>query len=316
MQKGNERKKGYEVASGAQDGKDCDVTEKGRIIFVNSFKGGAGKTTFSLMHCISGLFHRAGYQNSHYKNVIYMDLDILGTGTCYLFDEERLTEDKSFGRTGEPMKVPLSIGRQESILYVAYLEPKLKMRAAFGEKHFVSHQTIAVDILEKKVTDFIKKRFQQTPETLLVVDCAPGFSELEQRVLEFCYELAVKNAILVEENYVTTLDAAHIRKCIESMNDIDVSFGCRKKFRSVHVVINDMQNYVRYVKEVEEVSDSEEHIESIAQEIRNRLGNAGVRLHFWRYSQDMALRNVFTREQKVENHAEDYLFTGENYREI
>lgn len=323
MQKENRTQKngtqsvnGNGMIGGAQDGKEDRIPEKGKILFVNSFKGGAGKTTLSLMHCISGLFRGENYQDSHFKNVIYMDLDILGTGTCYLFDEERLTEDKSFDKTGSSVRVPLSIGRQEDILHMAYLDPKVKMLAAFGEKHFVSHQTIAVDILERQVTDYIKDAFQKVPETLLVVDCAPGFSELEQKVLGFCYELAVKNDILVEENYVTTLDAAHVRKCIESMNDIDISFGTRKKFRSVHVVINDIQNYVRYVKEVEEAPDAEERIEGMAQGIRSGLDNDRVQLHFWRYSQEMALRSVFTRGQKVENHAEDYLFTKENYRDI
>jgi len=290
--------------------------ENGQIIFVNSFKGGAGKTTLSLTHCISGIFHGAGYEDCHFENVIYMDLDILGTGTCYLFNEEQLTEDKSFERTGAPVRVPLKIDRMEGVLYVAYLNPKLKMRASFGEKRFINHQTIAIDILQKKVTDFIRQQFEQVPETLLVVDCAPGFSELEQRILEFCYELAVKKDILVEENYVTTLDTAHIRKCVESMNDIDVSFVYRTKFRSVHVVINDIQNFVRYVKEVEEAPDYEEKMEEIAKEIQARLANPRTQLHIWRYSPDLALRSVFTREQKVENHPRDYLFTGENYRKI
>ena len=199
---------------------------------------------------------------------------------------------------------------------MAYLDPKGKIKAAFGEKHFVSHQTVAIDILEKQVTDYIRKAFQTVPETLLVVDCAPGFSELEQKVLGFCYDLAGKSDILVEENYVTTLDSAHVRKCIESMNDIDVSVHYRRESRCVHVVINDIQNYVRYVKEVEEAPDAEERIEGIAREIQNRLDNDRVRVHLWRYSQEMALRNVFSRGQKVENHTEDYLFTGENYREI
>lgn len=316
MQEENGTQRGNGTAGGAQDEKKDRTPKKGRILFVNSFKGGAGKTTFSLMHCISGLFQGEGYQDSHFRNVIYVDLDILGTGTCYLFDEERLTEDKSFDRTGDSVKVPLGIGRQTEILHMAYLDPKGKIKAAFGEKHFVSHQTIAVDILEKQVTDYIRKAFEIVPETLLVVDCAPGFSELEQKVLGFCYDLAGKNDILVEENYVTTLDTAHVRKCIESMNDIDVSFHYRRESRCVHVVINDIQNYVRYVKEVEEAPDAEERIEGIAREIQNRLHNDRVRVHLWRYSQEMALRNVFSRGQKVENHTEDYLFTGENYREI
>ena len=66
-----------------------------------------------------------------------MDLDILGTGTCYLFDEERLTEARSFDKTGDSVKVPLGIGRQTEILHMAYLDPKGKIKA-LSEKSILS----------------------------------------------------------------------------------------------------------------------------------------------------------------------------------
>ena len=77
---------------------------RSKIIFVNSFKGGAGKTTLSLMHCITGLF-----SSSVYENVIYMDLAILGTATSYLFEDGRLPVEKCFDRTGKPVKIALTV---------------------------------------------------------------------------------------------------------------------------------------------------------------------------------------------------------------
>ena len=49
-----------------------DGKKQNEIIIVNSFKGGAGKTTLALTHCINDLFHE-----QKYENVIYIDLDIL-----------------------------------------------------------------------------------------------------------------------------------------------------------------------------------------------------------------------------------------------
>ena len=45
------------------------MSTKAKAIFVNSFKGGAGKTTLALTHCIDQLFHK----NRSYENVIYID---------------------------------------------------------------------------------------------------------------------------------------------------------------------------------------------------------------------------------------------------
>lgn len=44
------------------------MDKKSKVIFVNSFKGGAGKTTLALMYCINHVF----YQKGQYENVIYI----------------------------------------------------------------------------------------------------------------------------------------------------------------------------------------------------------------------------------------------------
>lgn len=83
---------------------------RNKILFVNSFKGGAGKTTLSLMHCISNLF-----DGNDFDNVIYMDLDRLGTATSYLFEDGKLPMDRCFNLTEETVSVELEANKEKNI---------------------------------------------------------------------------------------------------------------------------------------------------------------------------------------------------------
>ena len=54
-----------------------------RIVMINSFKGGAGKTTAALCRCVSE------YYESTNHNIYYVDMDILGTGVDYVLSLEK-----------------------------------------------------------------------------------------------------------------------------------------------------------------------------------------------------------------------------------
>lgn len=287
---------------------------EGKIIFVNSYKGGAGKTTLSLMHCIDDLF------NSHkYTNVIYMDLDMLGTGTCYLFEDGKLPEEKCFEKTGKQVTVVLTDGAGETAqLYVTFLNPAFKGRSALGGNHWLNHQEAAEESLRKKVMDFIRECFKKVPNTLVVLDCAPGLARLEQKILKECYELAVGGNIEIQEEYVTTLDSAHIRKCIQCLNNNRVSSALDEKTRKIRMVINDMQNYEGYINDrvnskVSTVT-ADEAWADIVGEIKKTLKNKAIEIYRWKYSKEIALRTTFKNERKLENQVDDYIFTSKNYR--
>ena len=55
-----------------------------KIIMVNSFKGGTGKTSVALANCVHNCT-----QNKFYKNIFFIDIDRLGTSMSYaLFPDE------------------------------------------------------------------------------------------------------------------------------------------------------------------------------------------------------------------------------------
>ncbi len=283
----------------------------GKIIFVNSYKGGAGKTTLSLMHCITNLFR----EKEKYDNVIYIDLDILGTATSYLFDEEKLPKELCFNNTGKTVEIELSLEEENGILHVAYLDPAFKNRNFSGDEYFIHHKELDEELLKFKVTEFIGSTLIQASSNLLVIDCAPGFSELEQELLLECYQNRIKWKAEIEEYYVTTLDAAHIRKSISCIKSSAESFEVNPSMRSIHFVINDIQNYSKWMKD-EKHEDIMQMWQNIASKIRNEFGMIETSVYCWKYSLNIAVKNTYTSEEKVENQPDDYIMNEGNYMKL
>lgn len=283
---------------------------RNKILFVNSFKGGAGKTTLSLMHCISNLF-----DGNDFDNIIYMDLDRLGTAASYLFEDGKLPMDKCFNLTGEPVKVELTAGDVTKDLHVAYLDPSFKNGDFSGGEGYLHHKALNEELLKHGVLEFIKAQMHTKLATLIVLDCAPGFSELEQELLKICYEHSAKWDAEIEEHYVMTLDGAHIRKSLHCLKGSRVSYGIGPGDRTIHLVLLDLQNYGRWVREAEN-RDLSEDWQQMTDRITAELEGLNVSVYWCRYSEEIALKNTYMREEKVENQVDCYRMTGANYKRL
>jgi len=240
-----------------------------------------------------------------------MDLDILGTGTCYLFDEKKLPVEKCFNITKKSVMLELQLDKKLRSLHVAYLNPKLKNHSSYGENYFKNHQVVAAEMLRADVLTFIKEESRLMPNTLFVLDCAPGLSEFEQKLLKECYHLTVGGKLKVQEEYVTTLDSAHVRKCIQCLNDSCQGLEVKKDLRSIRLILNDVQNYSGYLRG--EGNDVEQRWKRIATEVKSVLVNKGIKVYFWGYSESIAMRTTYTDELKVENQIDEYIFTDNNF---
>lgn len=295
----------------------------GKIIFVNSYKGGAGKTTLSMMHCIDALFH-----TKKYKNVIYMDLDILGTGTRYLFDEKKLPEDKCFDNTGTSVPITLKKGTETALLHIAYLSPSFNGHFSLGGLRFINHQEMLEKTLEEKVIKFLQASLKAEAGTLFILDCAPGFSRFEQHILKKCYDLASKEKLEIQEDYVTTLDSSHIKKCIQCLIDSKDGFEMDIEHRKIRFIINDMQNYTASLSDPDKTTAGNDPAEaywknvkkSIKKEFADKeLSNEEIKkIEFfrWKYSSHISNRTTFLKEQKLENDVDDYIFQSGNFGKI
>ena len=280
-----------------------------KIIFVNSFKGGKGKTTLSMSHCIDNLFHVHTYEN-----VIYLDLDVLGTATSYLFEDGKLPEEESFDKTGRTKEIEFkskSTG-ETGVLYVGYLGPEMKKSSNYGEPCFLHHQKMSEEIFIKKITDFIDDQINADASCLIVVDCAPGFGEIEQKVLADCYQ---KKGVEIEEEYLVTLDSSHVKKCIQGL--IEHSAASDRTQPHICIVVNDVQNYCGYLTERgrDEMTEMNGIMQAIYDNMSAKSPKLSMAFRLWRYTQEIAVKSVYTRSTYLENDVDDYRFTGENYVE-
>lgn len=284
------------------------MSTKAKVIFVNSFKGGAGKTTLALTHCIDNLFHETNYENT-----VYIDLDVLGTGTAYLFGEGVLPETSSFDKEEALVEVPLELNKVKGSLYMAYLDPAMKIRSVYGNSYFVNHQGIAEEAQKERVLNLIRSQIKQEQNTLFVIDCAPGFSKLEQSILTECYEMMLKKKLEVEEEYVTTLDSAHIQKFIQCLNDSADGFSTPAAYRSIRLIINDMQNYTEYLTQ-DSTKNADLYWDNVIEKIQKELRHKAVTIVRWKFSREIATQSTFLEEVAVENHLDDYILTDDNYK--
>jgi hypothetical protein len=281
------------------------------IVFVNSFKGGAGKTTLSLTHCIDDLFHE-----QKFENVIYIDLDILGTATSYLFDKDKLPLEKCFNHTKKAVRVDLDYEGETKGLHVLYLSPELKTRSIYKGINYINNQDIAQQLLRDDITAFVRERVEGQEGNLIVFDCAPGFSKMEQELLKTCYDMKLARKTQVREEYVATLDSGHIEKCVQCLADSWKTFQVQPDFRNIRLTLNDIQNYYSYANR-DPKSDAEQQFQEIAETISARLQEEQVReveIFFWRYSQDIAVHSVFRHQRFVENQVDCYILTQDSYK--
>lgn len=283
-----------------------------KIIVVNSFKGGAGKTTLALTHCMDALFHQRKYEN-----VVYIDLDILGTATSYLFDKEKLPLDKCFNQTGTGTEVPLAYDGESRRLHVVYLSPELKMQSMYGGLNYMNHQELVQQRLRDDILDYVRGIVGKQKGNLIVFDCAPGFSRMEQELLKACYDMKLDKKADIMEEYVATLDSGHIEKCVECIRVSWETLLIPPEFRKVRLTLNDIQNYYRYAEEDEKM-DAEKQLGEMAETLAARLKREddvhNTEICFWRYSKEIAMRSIFMHQWFVENQIDSYIMTSDSYR--
>ncbi len=191
-----------------------------KIVMINSFKGGAGKTTAALCRCMSE------YKGDTYQNIYYVDLDILGTGVEYVLSLEKqkvyyndLDDRKNSTLQEKVQKINLE-GKNH--FFAAILNPVSRRKESYsGQDRLRSCPDVERGIFQSKVKKLLNQILNRKGKNLIVLDCAPGISYTEECILADIYAMRDndKKSVEVEEIYVTTPDASHIRKTAESLNE-------------------------------------------------------------------------------------------------
>jgi hypothetical protein len=143
---------------------------------------------------------------------------------------------------------------------------------------------------------------------------------MEQAVLKECYKMARgKNPkVEVEEEYVTTLDSSHVKKCIQCLNERiqAVQDEGKGQYQNISIIINDVQGYTEYMRRTEKEPQVEVKWQAVADKIVQELESGNIAIRRWMYSEEIAHTSVYGGESVVENHTDCYIFTDENYKTI
>lgn len=295
-----------------------------KIIMVNSFKGGTGKTSVALSHCIYEWKRgqeRLNGEDVFYDNVFFVDIDRLGTSmSYYLFPEKNrrpvyFEEYKKKRAEHICNRIKFRKDNDRSELYAVLLNPVANRRQDYSvHGRMQQHGRIYDTMFLEDILEFIKECMEMGKNSLFVIDCSPGLSEMECRLLSEFYNLKEKckekHDLSVEELYVTTFEDGQIQKTIECLNENgDLMY---RENREISIVLNDMQNCIGAVKE-----DPKFHVEweAVARELLERLKNQdSVKIRYREYQAKQMKAGIVGHVQNLDNTSDAYMLLKE-YRE-
>lgn len=279
-----------------------------KIVMINSFKGGAGKTTAALCRCVSE------YKGTAYQNIYYVDLDILGTGVEYILS---LDQQKAYYNDVDDRKKSKLQDKVQKIdlkgknnFYAAVLNPISRRKESYsGQDRLRSCPDVERGIFRYKVRNLLNQILNGKGKNLIVLDCAPGISYTEECILEDVYKMRDngKKSVEVEEIYVTTPDASHIRKTAGNLNEYRAYLKRNK--RTVTILVNDLFDCEGMARREEE-GDDEKHFlfkkQEIMQEIEGLFHVPSLKILYLPYSEDLLKKSIIKNEAKLVNRDDDY----------
>lgn len=278
-----------------------------KIVMVNSFKGGAGKTTAALCRCVSE------YKEKTYQNIYYVDLDILGTGVEYILSLKEQTlyyNDVDDGKRNRLQNKVQEIMRSGgSCLYAAVLNPLSRLKEAYGSQDRLrSHPDVERGVFRKKVKELLNQMLNMKGKNLIVLDCAPGISYTEECILADIYRMRdnAKKNVDVEEIYITTPDASHIKKTVSNLNTY--SAYLKEQKRVVILLVNDLFNCEGMDRRGKEENDDRFlfNKEEIIKDIESRFDLPSLKILYLPYREDLLKKNIIKNESKLVNRPDDY----------
>ncbi|MCI8517242.1 MAG: hypothetical protein HFG75_10305 [Hungatella sp.] len=292
-----------------------DNGKKNKLIMVNSFKGGTGKTSVALSQCIYNWKMSSEGGGENYQDIFFVDIDRLGTSLAYsLFLEKDRKAIHYFDeypeKTFDIICNEVNLGEQSgNKLYAVLLNPVAKRKQDYMIRgRLQQHEVVKQDIFIERLLSFIKKCINTGERSLFVVDCSPGLSDLERGLLEEFYRLKGEYSLLIEEIYVTTFDASQIRKTIECLNDC-FDYLHKGTKRDVSIVLNDLHNCQGLSRDKDTIIfDWEDTAKKILDKLKDRTG---VKIRFKQYESGQLKSCIIENERHISNNTNSYTLQQE-----
>lgn len=297
--------------------------EKSRIILINSFKGGAGKTSISLALCVTAAIEN--HNKKHYNKIFYFDIDLLGTGSYYKLFPDGIENRKYFNDYDKskwhefPKELKLEKdGEVKGSFYALYINPILRIKKKIYENTVIrvndkKEETLIGDIIHfmENETGMVGMGEKQKPN-LYILDCSPGFNKFERKLIE---ELNNNSNYNIKEVFVTSYDSSHVEKTVECLKEYCNTSEERKKF---YIVLNDIHNISKKINGVNLNF-------SLAEKEINNLFNKGEKINDYEetyylyentYSERLCASNLFLNKIGIANSFDDYNIINSFYNKV
>lgn len=293
-----------------------DKKVQNKVVMVNSFKGGTGKTSVALSYCVYS------WREELYENIYFIDIDRLGTSMSYALFRGKEQEQKGKapcyfdeyakkGISGVCNPIPLEEGDCNNGFYAVLLNPVAKRRQDYeihGRLRY--HERMSQSLIENDLLDLLEKCLKMAKSSLFVVDCSPGLSEMELYLMSKFYEMGETENLEVEEVYVTTFDSSQIKKTINCLND-NADLLKREK-RKVSIVLNDLHNcQMLAADDIDFIFDWKATANKILEDLTDK---EKTKVRYKQFEIEQMKCNMIKNEQHLINNTGAYVLQQE-YRE-
>lgn len=284
---------------------------KNKIIMVNSFKGGTGKTSVALANCVHNCT-----QNDFYENIYYIDIDRLGTSMSYALFPDKIKPiyfDEYNERYYEKVCNKILENKEMgTVLYAVLLNPIANRRQDYDiHGRFWQHSDINGSIFIKDLLSFLNKCMSHEINNLFVIDSSPGLTDMERCLLKEFYNMRQNGDVSeIEELYVTTFDASQIRKTVECLND--AKDFLRRGERDVSIILNDLHNWEAISKDYDEHKfDWKKNAENIIKDLKD---NRCMKIRYKEFVAAQVNASMIGYQKKIIDNSDAFVLPQE-YRE-
>ena len=292
-----------------------------KIVMVNSFKGGSGKTSIALGLCVADSYKTAFKEDKigtyKIRKIIYIDIDILGTAVEYsvfkIQDNIKYMEiDKEF-----PCNKILFPYLDGQCTFDAYLlNPANRNATSYvASLNRRSNSGSLEPIFFEKLITFIKELVDKEENFFIILDCSPGLSDYEKLLIEKIHSLKKETSSKFDfcECFITTIDASHIEKTISSMKHV-----CEMKVnldeRDILLIVNDLSNISNFAvkTDVGKEIDEEKYCENLCSYIHKKICDnfksdkekkqmeEHIRVEYNKYSPELVKSNLLFLTENTE----------------
>jgi cellulose biosynthesis protein BcsQ len=205
-----------------------------KALVITSFKGGAGKTTLSILATVSALLYKYKKSTNAYDEIHFFDMDLDGSGAYYTLyggnevSKKYINDYTCVEELINYMNIIKIAGENEDKFYSYVLDPSVRIKKNIYGDSLAKRLDVSIldDIFLDKIVDLIThlcndiNTKDEKKRKLFIFDCSPGYNNFTQSLSN---SLSKIDILTVTEVFASTYDHAHVSKSIDNLKYLTTS---------------------------------------------------------------------------------------------